>query len=31
MIKLILLDDPQDAVVAQEYKTDKAKYNQTAK
>lgn len=25
------LDDPQDAVVAQEYKTDKAKYIATAK
>jgi len=28
---IYLLDDPQDAVVAQEYKTDKAKFHATAK
>ncbi len=31
LILIINLDDPQDAVVAQQYKTDKALFNKTAK
>lgn len=31
LASIINLDDPQDAVVAQEYKTDKVKFTATAK